>query len=162
MRSMTISDTSPLFYLYRLGLLEVLKDLYGTVTVPNAVRKELEIGGEQGEDIPHLENYPWIEIATVSMPEYLKLISDLGSGESEVLALAMKHPSPRVILDDKLARRIAAVQGFQITGTAGILLKAKQKRIIKTLKPIIEQLLTLGFYLKPELVNAILMIAGEK
>lgn len=161
MPEITIANTSPLFYLHRLGLLELLKKLYGHITVPEAVKKELKEGQAQGEDVPQLENYTWLEIRSVSMPMYLQLIADLGPGESEVLALATNHPSALVILDDKLARRIAEMQGFRLTGTAGVLLRAKQKGLVPALKPVIERLLDLDFRLKPDLVKAILELGGE-
>ena len=161
MPEITIVNTSPLFYLHRLGLLELLKKLYGHITVPEAVKKELKEGQAQGEDVPQLENYTWVEIRSVSMPKYLQLIADLGPGESEVLALATNHPSALVILDDKLARRIAEMQGFRLTGTAGVLLRAKQQGLVPALKPIIERLLDLDFRLKPDLVKATLELAGE-
>jgi len=161
MPEITIVNTSPLFYLHRLGLLELLKKLYGHIIVPEAVKKELKEGQAQGEDVPQLENYTWVEIRRVSMPMYLKLIADLGPGESEVLALATNHPSALVILDDKLARRIAEMQGFRLTGTAGVLLRAKQKGFVPALKPVIERLLDLDFRLKPDLVKVTLELAGE-
>ena len=161
MPEISIVNTSPLFYLHRLGLLELLKKLYGHITVPEAVKKELKEGQAQGEDVPQLENYTWVEIRSVSMPKYLQLIADLGPGESEVLALATNHPSALVILDDKLARRIAEMQRFRLTGTAGVLLRAKQKGLVPALKPIIERLLDLDFRLKPDLVKATLELAGE-
>ena len=161
MPEITIVNTSPLFYLHRLGLLELLNKLYGHITVPEAVEKELKEGQAQGEDVPQLENYPWVEIKSVSMPRYLQLIADLGPGESEVLALATNHPSALVILDDKLARRIAEMQGFRLTGTAGVLVQAKQKGLVPALKPVIEKLLDLDFRLKPDFVKATLELAGE-
>ena len=161
MPEINIVNTSPLFYLHRLGLLELLKKLYGHITVPEAVKKELKEGQAQGEDVPQLENYTWVEIRSVSMPRYLQLIADLGPGESEVLALATNHPSALVILDDKLARRIAEMQGFRLTGTAGVLLRAKQKGLVPALKPVIEKLIDLDFRLKPDLVKATLELAGE-
>jgi hypothetical protein len=91
----------------------------------------------------------------------LNLIVDLGPGESEVLAVATHHPLALVILDDKLARRIAEMQGFRLTGTAGVLLRAKEKGFIPALKPAIEKLLSLNFRLKPDLVQSILEFAGE-
>ena len=125
------------------------------------MKKELKEGQAQGEDVPQLENYTWVEIRSVSMPKYLQLIADLGPGESEVLALATNHLSALVILDDKLARRIAEMQGFRLTGTAGVLLRAKQQGLVPALKPIIERLLDLDFRLKPDLVKATLELAGE-
>jgi len=77
------------------------------------------------------------------------------------LALAANHPSALVVLDDKLARRIAETQGFRLTGTAGVLLRAKQKGLVPALRPVIEKLLDLGFRLKPDLVKATLELAGE-
>ncbi len=161
MPEMIIVNTSPIFYLHRIGLLDILNKLYGDITIPEAVRSELKKGHVQGEDAPQLENYPWIQIVNVDIPEYLSLIVDLGLGESEVLAVATIHPSALVILDDKLARRIAKMRGFLLTGTAGVLLRAKEKGFIPALKPVIEKLLSLNFRLKPDLVNAILEVAGE-
>ncbi len=102
MPEITIVNTSPIFYLHRLGLLDILNKLYGNITIPEAVKNELEKGHLNGEDVPQLENYPWIEILRVNMPEYLNLIVDLGPGESEVLAIATNHPLALVILDDRL------------------------------------------------------------
>ena len=162
MPEITIVDTSALFYFYRLGLFELFNKLYGHIIVAEAVKNELNDGQAQGEDVPQLDRYPWIEIRSVSMPRYLQLIADLGPGESEVSALATNHPSALVVLDDKLARRIADMQGFRLTGTAGVLLRAKKKGLVPALKPIIKKLLELDFRLKPELVKEILALAGEE
>ncbi len=161
MPELTVVDTSPIFYLHRIGHLDVLHELYGRIAIPKAVEKELEEGHIHGEDVPQLANYPWIEIINVSTPEYLNLIVDLGPGESEVLAVASYNPLVLVVLDDKLARRIAVMQGFRLTGTAGVLLRAKDRGFITALKPVIEKLLSLDFRLKPELVKVILELAGE-
>lgn len=41
MPEIIIVNTSPLFYLHRLGLLEVLNKLYANIIVPEAVKKGL-------------------------------------------------------------------------------------------------------------------------
>ena len=56
MPEITIVNTSPLFYLHRLGLLELLNELYGHITVPAAVEMELKQGQTQGEDVRRLSN----------------------------------------------------------------------------------------------------------
>ncbi len=53
------------------------------------------------------------------------------------------------------------MQGFRLTGTAGVLLRAKEKGLIPAVKPAMEKLLSLNFRLKPDLVKAILELAGE-
>ena len=62
MPEITLVNTSPLFYFHRLGLFELFNKLYGPITVPEAVKKELKEGQSQGEDVPKLEIYPWIKI----------------------------------------------------------------------------------------------------
>jgi uncharacterized protein len=161
MPEIIVSNTSPIFYLHRLGLLGILHELYGAITVPEAVKHELDQGSVKGEDVPRLEEHPWIHILKVTPPEYLDLVVDLGRGESEVLAIAAKHPSALLILDDRLARRIADIQAFRLTGTAGVLLRAKERGIIPALKPVLERLVSLNFRLKPDLLATILGIAGE-
>jgi len=75
--------------------IDVLNELYGVVTVPEAVQHELKQGYLQGEDVPHLEEYPWIKVVGVRLPQYLSLIADLGREESEVLAIAADNAAKR-------------------------------------------------------------------
>jgi uncharacterized protein len=127
MLDLVISNTSPLFYLYRLGHLELLQKLYQQVIVPEAVVRELKAGQDQGEDTPEVNDYDWIEVRSVRVPRLIGLITDLGAGEAEALALALEEPRSLVILDDRLAREVAKLQSVRLTGTAGVLLKAKQE-----------------------------------
>ena len=100
--------------------------------MPEAVRDELHVGRLQGEDTPELEAYAWITIRTVRVPEIIQLITDLGPGEAQVLALALEEPGSLVILDDGFARAVATARGIRLTGTAGVLLKAKQEELQST------------------------------
>ena len=54
MPDMTIVNTSPVFYLHRLGLINIFHALYGEIIVPCAVQNELEQGRKQGENVPNL------------------------------------------------------------------------------------------------------------
>ncbi|MBT9171463.1 MAG: hypothetical protein DDT18_01839 [Actinobacteria bacterium] len=89
------------------------------------------------------------------------MVTDLGPGEASVLTLALELPDVLVILDDLLARRIAELQGLRITGTAGVLLKAKQQGYVEAIAPIIQQLVNLGFRISNRLQQDILRLAGE-
>jgi len=96
----------------------------------------------------------------VSAPA-LRLITDLGPGESEVLALALETPNSVVILDDDLARRTAEMSGIRLTGTLGMLLDAKQAGLLEEIAPLLERLQALGFRLSQGTKAAVLKIAGE-
>ncbi len=156
-----IVDTSPIFYLHRLNCLDILRKLYDRIIVPQAVADELEAGKMAGEDVPEIGEYGWITVKDVCIPAFINIIPDLGQGEAEVLALACEEKEALVILDDSLARRIADLQEFKLTGTAGILIKAKTKKHITEVKPLLNKLKDSGFYLTDNLMSDILKIADE-
>jgi uncharacterized protein len=156
-----ISNTSPLFYLHRLRHLDLLQCLYQRLVVPEAVVDELNAGRDQGEDVPDVANYAWIEVHTVRAPEVVTLITDLGAGEAQVLALALEAPGNLVPLDDRLARAVARMRNIRLTGTAGVLLKAKQEGHISAVAPLLDRLLQLDFRLSNAVKASILKLAHE-
>lgn len=119
MPEIIIVNTSPIFYLYKLDCLDVLRKLYGRIIIPQAVVNELEAGKRVGENVPDIKNYKWITVKEVNVPVFISIITDLGRGEAEVLALACEEGEALVIVDDALARRIAKLRGIKLTGTAG-------------------------------------------
>lgn len=155
-----LSNTLPLYYLNRLGLLELLRTLYGEILVPLGVQNELEAGAALGLDVPDLPNLEWVDLRQVDVPDALRLVTDLGRGEAEVLALALAHPGCLVILDERLARQIAELNGIRVTGTAGVLLRAKAEGHLDA-APLVDQLDALGFRLTAAVRERILRLAGE-
>jgi uncharacterized protein len=75
--------------------------------------------------------------------------------------MSNSRSEPLVILDDALARNYAQQMNIKLTGTLGILLKAKQSGYITQIAPILEQLETLRFRLSPATRTAILKLAKE-
>src|SRR3989304_3484603 len=146
----------------RVKYLDCLEKLYGEIVIPEAVVTELEEGKRSGEDVPQVSEYNWIKIKRVTIPAFIKIIPDLGLGEAEVLALGCEEVEPLLIIDDALARKIAKLQIFKYTGTAGVLLKAKKEGYLTEIKPILERLKKSGFYINNKLVTEILKIAGER
>ena len=161
MHKIVISNTSPIFYLHRVGYLELLEKLYGEIVIPNAVLEELKEGEKEGEDVPNVSKYKWIKVRHISVPSCIKLIPDLGKGEAEVLALGLEERQHLLIIDDTLARKIAKLQSLKFTGTAGILLKAKKEGFINEIKPILNRLKYSGFFLREKLIADILKLSGE-
>jgi uncharacterized protein len=60
-----------------------------------------------------------------------------------------------------LARRIARLQSLQFTGTIGVLVRAKQVGLLSAISPVISALREAGLWLSDELVNEVLIQAGE-
>ncbi len=161
MPELIICNTSPLFYLHRLRQLELLQKLYQQIVVPEAVRDELHVGRVQGEDAPDIAAYEWITVRAVQAPEVMTLITDLGAGEAQVLALALEEPDSLVIVDDGVARAVAQMRNIRLTGTAGVLLKAKQEDHITVVAPLLERLTQMGFRLSSAVRATILTLAQE-
>lgn len=156
-----ISNTSPLQYLYQLNLLDLLPALYGQILVPHGVDREIAAGRARGVALPVLEKIPWIRLQEVANAPLLPLVPDLGSGEREVLALALERSDPLVILDDALARRFAQRLEIALTGTLGLLLKGKQIGRIGRVEPLLDQLEALHFRMDQGTRSGILRLAGE-
>lgn len=125
--SEVISNTSPLLYLYRIGVVEWLPVLFSEVWIPEAVRGELKEGLQRGFNVPDPDFYQWLNIVNpqATPSEWLSL--DLGAGELAAMTLALENPTRVILLDDLLARRTAQAAGLTVWGTLKVLLEAKSQ-----------------------------------
>lgn len=155
-----ISDTGPLSYLYRLGRLDLLRQLYGRILVPPAGVAELGVGHRLGKDLPDVAALEWIELRAPPA-DSLKEITGLGAGETEGIALGRALPGALLLIDDAEARRVAVGFGLRVTGTVGVLILAKDRRLIEQVAPELDRLSTFGFRLAPHVRAAALRRAAE-
>ncbi len=156
-----ICNTSPLQYLHQLDQLHLLPALVKQVIVPQAVTEEIAAGKEQGINLPNPAALEWVMIQRPASAPALPLITDLGPGETEVLMLALELPDALVILDDGLARRVAEMCGLRLTGTLGLLIDAKRAGLISAVRPLLDQLQALRFFISTETRHAVLKMVGE-
>ncbi|WP_083798978.1 DUF3368 domain-containing protein [Coleofasciculus chthonoplastes] len=154
-----IVNTSPLLYLHQVNCLELLQQLYSTITVPPAVPQELEVGKRQGVDVPIVNAIEWIQIRPVASAALIPAIVDLGQGEAEVIALGLENPDSLLVFDDQLARRIANLNELKYTGTLGVLVKAKQLGYLPLIAPIIIRLRTQGMWLTDKIIDDVRQIS---
>ncbi|HFC08602.1 MAG TPA: DUF3368 domain-containing protein [Chloroflexi bacterium] len=156
-----ISNTSPLLYLYRIGVIEWLGALFEEVWVPDAVIAELEEGRRRGYDVPRLGGYSWVKRVN---PEHLPaewFALDLGKGELAAMALGLANPERVILLDDLLARRVAEAAGLQVWGTLRVLLEGKKAGLAPLLAPYVDRLAEAGMWLSADIRQRILRLAGE-
>lgn len=156
-----ICNTSPLQYLYQLGLLDIIPKLSKPVLVPPAVVEEIERGRGYGISLPDINALDWIEVKSPDSRIASSLITDIGPGETEVLLMGLEIPDAVVVIDDLLARRIAENLKLKLTGTLGLLIDAKKMGAIPAVKPLLQQLESLRFRIASQTKNAVLKIAGE-
>jgi predicted nucleic acid-binding protein len=156
-----VCDVSPIQYLHQAGLLDLLRLRYGGITIPTAVAAELGEGTRRGVDLPSFESLDWIRVRQPTSRLLLPIVTDLGAGEREVLALGVESADSIVILDDALARRYARLLNLMLTGTLGVLLKSKETGHLPAVAPVLDRLEQLRFRLDPETRQAVLKLAGE-
>ena len=121
-------DSSTLIALAKIGELEILREIFGKVTITIVIRGEVLRG-----------NYPETKVLKAAMGEWVEVINyegdaselrkfGLGLGEASLL-LAAKHED-RLVLDELNARRFAESKGLRFTGLIGLLVAAvKTKRL---------------------------------
>ena len=156
-----ISNTSPLLYLYRIGVLDWLSDIFDEICTPQSVVLELHEGQRRGYDVPVPEDYSWLKIANPKNipPQWFAL--DLGPGELAAMALALEYQNHILLLDDGLARRTAQAAGLTVWGTLKILLEAKQQGLTDQVAPLIDRLANAGMWISDKIRERILTLAHE-
>ncbi len=118
-----IVNTSPLVYLYRTGVLDLLPKLLADIWVPSAVVRELQEGQQRGYDVPNPSSYTWLRVVDPGAIPSEWLTLDLGRGELAAMALALENSSRILVLDDARAREIAQAAGLKVWGTLKVLLE---------------------------------------
>ena len=151
MRKTIVSDTSCFIILTNIGELNLLQTVYGQITTT------AEVADKFGETLPL-----WVEIAAPSDKYRQKILElQLDKGEASAIALVLKIPESTIISDDQKARKIAENLGLEITGTIGVILKAKLLGIIPSIKPFLVKVRNTNFRLSDEIEQQALKEAGE-
>jgi predicted nucleic acid-binding protein len=156
-----VSNTTPILSLLKIGKLELLKSLYGSVFIPESVFYEIE-AGKNKEYYTNLKEINWITIEAVNSPSSRSYLFDLDDGEAETLILAQEKQADLVIIDEKSGRRYAKILNIPLTGTVGVLLKAKEKGLISAIGPLLEDLCIKQSWINPDLMEKALSLAGEE
>jgi len=151
MPKIVISDTSTLILFHKIDEFTLLQKVYGElITTP-------EIAEEFGEDLPD-----WIKIQSVSDKKYQDFLeTQIDYGEASAIALATEYDDVLLLLDDLKARKLATRLKFKITGTLGVINRAKQMSIIDKVKPLIDKLLLTDFRVADNIIKEILKLNNE-
>lgn len=159
--SRVVSNTTPLIALSVIGHLDVLRALYTEILIPPAVHAEIMAGRFKQAGAIELNHAPWIRVVSLKDTRRASLLVDLDRGEAEAIALALELDASLLLVDERLARRYAQRVGLSISGTLGVLLKAKERGLIAELRPLIQRLLEGRIYLGEDIVRKALSLAGE-
>ena len=152
--AVVVSDAGPLIALARVDALDMLRNLFGRVLIPDAVRNEC--GAKPGIDADRIKTaigQHWLVTTPVTLPA--GRAAQLGMGERQALALAQTHPSALLLMDDRLARREAARLGLPFIGTVRVLWIAEQRGLIPSAERMVTQMSASGYRISVNLLNII-------
>lgn len=153
------ADTTPFIALAQVDLLDLLPALFERIHVVPAVIDECAYGGPI--HVPPLRSLPWIvpsEILSGPMPTALL---ELGGGERDTIGLALADRAGLVVMDERLGRRLAEYLGLRVTGTLGVLAKAKTEGLIESFRKPAHAMRRQGIYFHTGLIDHIAKRLGE-
>lgn len=158
-----VSDASPLVGLASIRQLELLRQLYGKVHIPEAVWQEVVVDGAGQPGSIEVENAKWIKRHQVANTQLVhSLLQYLDEGESEAIALAIELKAELLIIDERLGRDTARHFGLNFTGIIGLLVDAKHKGLIDEVKRYLDELRNVfGFRISEGLYRRVLTDEGE-
>lgn len=151
MHKTIISDTSCLILLEKIGELDILHKLFGTIITT------AEVAEEFGQQLPF-----WFELRQPANKNYQSIIEvSVDKGEASAIALAIELDNCLLIIDDLKGRKLAHQLGLTIIGTIGIIVDAKLAGLIPSVKPILAKIKSTNFRITEQLELLILKKAGE-
>lgn len=150
-----VCDSSTIIALERINHLWLLENLAEEILIPHAVSKEIKT--KRGINLPAC-----FRIQEAKNKLYIRQNrKDLHIGEVEAIALAKEIKADLIILDDKKARRLAEKEGLKVSGLLAFIIVAKERGIIKRVKPIVDDLKNHNFFVGKDLYDEILKVSGE-
>ena len=125
--------------------------MYGEILITDTIAKEF------AEPLPD-----WIIVCPIKLNENVFLFEKrIDKGEASAIMLALEIPNSTIIIDDFKGRSLAKELGIKVTGTMGIIILAKNKKLIPSIKPMLEKIKETNFYISKELENEALGLAKE-
>ncbi len=151
-----VSDTTPLVGLASIGRLDILRELFDEVYIPQAVYDEATSARKD------IEAAIWMHVVQVRDRLAVNILLDeMDLGEVETIILAGEMNADWVLMDEKKGRRKLSQLNIPKIGTIGVLLKARQLGLIQNLKHEIENLQKMGFSISQMVVDDVLKTVGE-
>lgn len=150
-----VSDTSAITALLQIGKIGLLAQIYHEVYIPEAVQRELLVTH------PRLPEFVQTK-PIVNRADFHRLAVELDDGEAEAIVLAKELDADDLLIDETLGRRVAMREGLHVIGLLGVLLEAKTRGHVASIRDCINDLETKAhFYVSAELKQIILREVGE-
>jgi predicted nucleic acid-binding protein len=157
-----VINTGPIIALVAaLGDLTVLRALYDQVIVPFEVCGEILAGGASGFAVAQFEEATWLQRWPQPVEIAPYLLNLLDRGEASVLQLALNENVKTVCIDESAGRRNARIHNLLLTGSIGILVRAKKEGFLPSMREALEEMESRGIWLGKRVIQFALHESGE-
>lgn len=147
---LVVSDSGPIHYLVLCEVIHILPSLYGQLVIPSSVADELTHAHAPAPVAAWIRSLPaW---ASVQSAREIDAATQLGLGEREAIALARELKATELLVDERLARKVAVQRGLLIIGTVGILEKAAERGLVN-LSDALQKLLRTNFRVDAQVIR---------
>lgn len=162
MKPEAVSNTGPLIALAQADLLDLLPALFESVSVPEAVRDEINAGPPGAIRFNEMSRRcSVLGVEPDPAPDPL-LTGILDRGEAAVVLLARSRKADVTLLDERKGRKIAAdVFHLNVIGTIGILIRAKRQGLLPEVRTPMDRIRESGYYIHDRIRERALRLAGE-
>jgi len=160
-----VSNTSPISNLAVIDRLDLLRQKFGRVAIPEAVRRELaRLSHSEGRArIEAALQDGWLEVVPVPDRRLLPVLrSRIDEGEAEAIELARQTNAGLLLIDDLDGRTLAAEESLPYTGLLGVLAEEKLAGNLLSMKAEIDRLRSeCRFFVSEKVEDMILRGVGE-
>jgi len=160
---MIVADSGPIIAFARLGRLDLLRQVVGELAIPDAVYDELVVKGKGRPGAEEVERGGWIRRKAVrDQMAIAQPPSELDQGEREAIMLAQEL-GVMLLVDEWKVRKAAVPLGIEVFGVLRVLAEAKRRGFIPKVRPIIEELLAIGYWMhETRVIRPFLREIGEE
>ena len=149
-----VTNTTPLIALAAAtGSLDVLRFLYRQVVVPYEVAQEVRAGGRHAFGVDAFQQATWLDIQSAPVVLQPFLHNTLDRGEASVIQTALNRGLSLVCIDEAAGRRVARLCDLTLTGSVGILLKAKRQGYDVSIAEALQRMRAQGIWLSDRVVQ---------
>jgi len=153
-----VSNASLLINLSRIEKLDLLRNLYNEIIIPEGVWHEVVVEGVDQPGAEIIRSAVWIKKRAVKNRELVQALrQELDTGEAEAIALSLEIRAELLLMDEHLGREVARHFGLRYSGLIGVLIEAKHKGFINAIRPFLDSLRNVaGFRVSDALYEQIL------
>jgi predicted nucleic acid-binding protein len=156
-----VSDSGPILSFARAGRLDLLRQVMSEISVPQAVFDEIVVAGRGKPGAIEVETAGWVKLEPLQNLDALDQISrKLNRGEAQAIALS-RGLNAALLIDEYAGRKEAERLGIEHFGTLRVLKEAKDRGVIKEIKPVLDELIASGTYISDSLYEEFLHFCGE-